>query len=276
MRRISLLLIALACGFAAAVALAQPKASRADAVAAPVFSAANPITFDFVHVGATSGTKTATVTNAGGAPLKFSAVTLTGRDVGDFRIIADGCTGLSVAPGTSCSVGVRFVPRAAGTRVANLRFTDNTPCHDWINLAGSGTEPETSARAQTATCESGADDTDTTTVASTTTAPGKTTTTVTTVPMVTASSVVGLPTRCSSRRTVVVRLKAPAGKTFTAVKVMLHGKTLKTLRGKAILTKISLRGLPRGRFTLQVRATTSDGKSFVRKHFYVTCVADKS
>jgi Abnormal spindle-like microcephaly-assoc'd, ASPM-SPD-2-Hydin len=273
MRRISLLLIALACGFVAAVALAQPKDSRADTHAAPVFSAVNPITFDFVGVGTTSGTRTATVTNAGAATLKFSAVTLTGRDVKDFRIVADGCTGVSVAPGTTCSVGVRFAPTTAGTRVANLRFTDNTPCHDWINLAGSGTETVASVRAQTATCESTVENT--TTVTSTTTLPGTTTTTTNTVGPVSASSVVGLPTTCSSRRTVVVRLTAPAGTTFTAVKVMLHGKTLKTLRGKAIRTKVSLRGLPRGRFTLQVRATTSKGTSFVRKHFYVTCVANK-
>jgi hypothetical protein len=273
MRRIPILLVALVCGLFVATALAQPKASNASA-SAPVFSSPSPVTFDFVSVGATSATRIATIRNTGDATLKFSAVDLGGRDSEDFRIASGNCAGSSLAPNATCDVGIQFAPSAPGTRVAYLRFTDNTPCHNWINLAGSGVATRVTT-AHASTCETGGDSdapSGTTTVTNTVTTPGATTPASSTV---NASSVVGLPTRCSSRRTVVVRLTAPSGQTFKVVKVMLHGKTLKTLSGKAIKTKISLRGLPRGRFTLQVRATTSDGKSFVRKHYYVTCVASK-
>jgi hypothetical protein len=93
---------------------------------------------------------------------------------------------------------------------------------------------------------------------------------------VSGASVIALPRSCVSRRTVTVGLAAPKGKSFKSVKFLLRGKTIKTLKGKSIKTKVSLVGLPRGRFTLEVRARTTDGKSYVRKHHYVTCVADKS
>jgi hypothetical protein len=274
MHRLPALVIALLCGVAAAAVLAQPSASHADAPSGPAFSSSvNPITFDFVAVGATT-TKSTTITNRGTAALTLSQVLLGGRDRASFRVASDSCTGASLAPGTSCAVGVTFAPATAGTLVAWLRFTDNaSPCGDWINIAGSGTATAapTLARAA-ATCG-----TDTTTTV-TTSAPGTSTTTTSTTTggPVSGSSVVTFAKTCTSRRTVSVGLAAPKGKTFAQVKVLLRGKTVKTLTGKAIKAKVSLKGLPRGRFTVEVRATTTDGQRYVRKHFYVTCVASKS
>jgi hypothetical protein len=274
MHRLPALLLALLCGVAAAAVLAQPDASHADATPGPVFSSSvNPITFDFVAVGATT-TKSTTITNRGTSALTLSQVLLGGRDRASFRVASDSCTGAALAPGATCAVGVTFAPATAGTLVAWLRFTDNaSPCGDWINIAGSGTATAapTLARAAATTC--GTDTT--TTVTTTTSAPGTSTTTTTGGP-VSGSSVVTFARTCTSRRTISVGLAAPKGKTFSVVKVLLRGKTVKTLKGKAIKAKVSLKGLPRGRFTVEVRATTTDGKRYVRKHFYVTCVAAKS
>jgi len=272
MRRIPLILLALVCGIVAAGTLAHPPVSQGQDATAPVFSSSlNPITFDFVPVGATSATKITTITNRGTATLKLSQVLLGGRDAKDFKVASDSCTGASLAPAATCTVGLSFAPSSSGTLVGWLRFTDNTPCFDWINIAGSGTDTAAPATARSATC--GTTTSSTTTVTTTTGTPG---TTPTPASPVSANSVVGFSKSCTSRRTVEVSLDAPKGKTFKTVKVLLHGKTIKTLKGKSIKTKVSLTGLPRGRFTVEVRATTTDGKRYVRKHYYVTCVASKS
>jgi Abnormal spindle-like microcephaly-assoc'd, ASPM-SPD-2-Hydin len=271
MRRLPLLLVALVCGLAVAT-LSAPRSSVAADQPAPIFAATvNPLTFDFVNVGDSSGSKTVTIGNTGTAPLVFTKVELLGRDKQDFAFSSETCAGQTLAPGQTCSIGVRFAPTKSGTRAAVVRFTDNTACHDFITLAGSGQETISSLKARAATCETSVLTTTTTSTTTTTTTTGSGGSST----PVSANSVVNLSKTCSSRRTVTVRLTAPAGKTFTAVKIMLRGKTIKTLKGKKIKTKISLAGLPRGRFTVRVRATTNDGKSFVRTHYYVTCVSKK-
>jgi hypothetical protein len=263
MRRISVLLaVALVCGLAASVSMTRADDSHAGV--GPLFQAINPLTFDFVKVGTTSETRLVTVTNVGDATLSLSRVELGGRDQQDFHIAADRCTGASLAPNETCDVSMQFAPTVAGTRYAFLRFTDNSPCQDYINMAGSGTSTAAPTMARTATCQSGVV---TKTVTNTTT---------TTLSPVSANSVITVTSKCSSRRTVDVGLAAPKGKTFKTVKFILRGKTIKTLSGKSIQTRISLKGLPRGRFTLQVKATTTDGKTYTRTHHYVTCVATKS
>lgn len=231
------------------------------------------MTFDFVGVGGTSAPQTTTVTNRGTAPLVIGQVLLGGRDAKDFKISGDSCANQTIAPAATCAVSVVFSPTASGTRVAWLRFTDNDACYDWINIAGSGTGAAATAAVAhaAAACQ--------VTVTQTVTTPGPGTTSTTTTPgsaNVGASSAITFPKTCSSRRTVTVGLKAPSGKTFKVVKVLLRGKTVKTLKGKAIRAKVALKGLPRGRFTVEVRATTTDGQKIVRKHYYVTCVTAKS
>jgi hypothetical protein len=276
MHRLTILVVALGCGLLVAFAATKSGTSPAQAAGTPHFSTADTsLTFDFVALGSTSATKVATIKNTGTAVLKFSAVEVGGRDAKDFKVVSDSCTGASVAVDATCTVGVQFTPSAAGTRVANLKFTDNTPCHDWITVAGSGDDTVKPVRASTATCEPSVDDAlanSGTTVTTTTT-----TTTPAPAPVSGSSSVVSIQksTTCESRRTISVGLKAPKGKTFSQVKILLRGKTLKTLKGSAIRTKVSLKGLPRGRFTLQVKATTTDGKHYNSTRHYVTCVASK-
>lgn len=270
MNRSSLLYVAAALA-AVATVIGGSSQSEAASSSAPAFTTTGPLTFDFVSVGSTSGPKSQAVANTGTAPLKIRKVTLTGRDDRDFKLVSDSCSGATVVPGASCSVAVVFAPRVPGTRVASLRFDDNTPCSNWINLAGSGTATLRRAVAGVAACDSRVQE-------ALNALPGTVTTTVT-PPSTTiaASSVVRLPSSktCASRRKVTIRLTAPKGKTFKSVRIRLRGKTVKTLKGKRITARVSLRGLPRGRFTLDVRAVTNDGKPFVQKRHYVTCVATK-
>lgn len=53
-----------------------------------------------------------------------SGVTVTGANASDFKIRSDGCSGQRLSAGGACQVWLRFVPTAAGTRLAALRVTD--------------------------------------------------------------------------------------------------------------------------------------------------------
>lgn len=65
------------------------------------------------------------VTNKGSAPLVVSGVLLGGVDPGDF-LVADRCQ-QPVPVGSSCEIGVRFAPQAAGGRSARLILLTNAP-----------------------------------------------------------------------------------------------------------------------------------------------------
>jgi Abnormal spindle-like microcephaly-assoc'd, ASPM-SPD-2-Hydin len=278
MRRPIIFVIALLGGLLSAGAFTLHSGTpTAQAAGTPVFSSPGVVTFDFVPVGTQSATRLFNVSNAGSAPLRFSNVTVAGRDGKDFRVTQDGCTGVTLAPGASCAVGIAFAPTVAGTRVATVRFKDNTPCASWVNLAGSGTQTLPPVAGRAATCESVVDGGSTVTTVANTTTVTTTTQGGGTSGAVSGASVVALPTArtCASRRVVTVHLTAPKGRTFTRVKILLHGKTLKTLKGKSIRAKISLRGLPRGRFTLEVRASVDDGTKYTNKKHYVTCIKDR-
>jgi hypothetical protein len=90
-------------------------------------------------VGTSTGTGTVTFTNnatAGGASVLVSSVAVTGGTAltwffsKDTTAGADTCTGVSVAPGASCTYGVRFTNVGAtrpGAHTGNISFTDNAP-----------------------------------------------------------------------------------------------------------------------------------------------------
>ena len=56
---------------------------------------------------------------------KFT-MTLDGTNASEFRLIDDTCTGIALAPGATCSVGVYALAATSGTKTANLRFTTAT------------------------------------------------------------------------------------------------------------------------------------------------------
>jgi hypothetical protein len=83
------------------------------------------ISFGTVHVGTTSGSRWITVLNAGSNVLSIVNVSRTGANPYDFVVPSDGCSGARLAPGASCTIGVRARPRARGTRTASLWISSN-------------------------------------------------------------------------------------------------------------------------------------------------------
>lgn len=101
---------------------------------APVTLSSSSLNFGTVTVGATSATKTVTLTNHLSASLTFAgAVTSAG-----FSVAGNTC-GPSIAAGASCTVSVTFSPGATGAVNGTLTFTDsaaNSP--QTVSLTGTG------------------------------------------------------------------------------------------------------------------------------------------
>jgi hypothetical protein len=85
-----------------------------------------------------------------------------------------------------------------------------------------------------------------------------------------------LPKNCSSRRRFTVHFKPPAGRTFKKVSVRINQRRFKVYRGHRISAFVTLKGLPRGRFTLLIDASLSPKGHYLRKRHYVTCVRNRS
>ncbi len=84
-----------------------------------------------------------TVTNTGNVPLTIAGVTFAGAGANDFFFGSWSCGG-SVAPGSSCQLGVRFAPAASGPRVATLTIVSNDPAGPAsVQLAGTGAQSST-------------------------------------------------------------------------------------------------------------------------------------
>ena len=89
--------------------------------------------FRDVGVQTTSEPEIVTVSNPGTAPLAISSIVTTG----DFRH-ATTC-GSTVAPGTTCTIAIRFSPTAVGTRTGETRIVSNAVTSpDRISLSGTG------------------------------------------------------------------------------------------------------------------------------------------
>ena len=89
------------------------------------FSPAAYLSFGNVNIPKTSTPLTLTVTNVGPVTVNFSNIGVSGTNPGDFAIQTSTC-GAALAAGTNCAVTVTFTPQAAGTRSANITFTDDT------------------------------------------------------------------------------------------------------------------------------------------------------
>ena len=106
----------------------------------PGFLASTP-TIPNTYVGTNSSTQTVTITNSGTANLVYGrrAVVLNGTNSSDFAIVADNCSGRSIAATRTCTVSFRFSPTSTGSRTANLVFTDNaTGSPHTVVLTGTG------------------------------------------------------------------------------------------------------------------------------------------
>jgi hypothetical protein len=106
----------------------------------PVFAANTPV-FPTQTVGTTGPGQEVTVTDTGDEPLTISGVAIAATEPasrGDFVLADDACTGVTVQPGESCTVLVRFAPaRADVTSEEALVFKTNTTAgEEEVTLTG--------------------------------------------------------------------------------------------------------------------------------------------
>jgi Abnormal spindle-like microcephaly-assoc'd, ASPM-SPD-2-Hydin len=100
-----------------------------DPAASPVVTLTpTSLGFGNVTVRVQSAAQTISVKNTGTAPLNVTAVTRNGAAAADYLVTtatATPCVGVSVVPGATCTIQVRFSPSAIGLRSASLTLTHN-------------------------------------------------------------------------------------------------------------------------------------------------------
>jgi ASPM-SPD-2-Hydin domain-containing protein len=108
---------------------------------APAVSLApGALTFGSQDTGTRSAPQSVTVTNTGSGSLFINGAAV--PNTLDFTVVGDGCSGLTLAPGGSCSVSIVFSPSQAGSLAAAFVVTDNAPnSPQRAALSGTGTTP---------------------------------------------------------------------------------------------------------------------------------------
>jgi Putative Ig domain/Abnormal spindle-like microcephaly-assoc'd, ASPM-SPD-2-Hydin len=158
--------------FAALTALAVPAAAAGDhgsgggggtpppppAGAPAVTFTPTSLTFAAQAIGTTSAPQSITVSNTGNAPLFINSAATRGANPLDFTQVSDGCSGVTLAAGTSCSVSITFSPTASGARSATFILTDNaagSPQTVPISGSGTGQNPPLAIDSRFFTCANG-------------------------------------------------------------------------------------------------------------------------
>ena len=102
----------------------SPQQIKLTAVVINPVASFRPSEFDFdaQKVG-TSKQSSTTLINTGATPLKVTSVSVTGTNASDF-VPSNNCP-TSLAPGGSCTIGLKFTPSQVGNRVASLVVVDN-------------------------------------------------------------------------------------------------------------------------------------------------------
>ncbi|MCG3149753.1 MAG: hypothetical protein PCFJNLEI_03218 [Verrucomicrobiae bacterium] len=110
----------------------------------PLFcpNAVSSLAFGEVTTGTFSPEQFLVITNCGTADLLITNAVVVGVASNEFVITTDLCSGNPIAPGETCSIGVKFVPGTAGVRTATLRINDNTATSPHtVGLSGTGRAP---------------------------------------------------------------------------------------------------------------------------------------
>ena len=94
----------------------------------------DPVDFGSVPIGALGVTGSATILSVGTGPAQIGSVAISGQASGDFLLSANPCTGTSLAPGTSCPLGLLFIGTATGTRTALLSVASDAGPPEVIRL----------------------------------------------------------------------------------------------------------------------------------------------
>ena len=141
------------------VAAVAAGAGGAAAAGAPAVTfTPTSLTFAAQAIGTTSAPQSITITNTGSAPLFINSAATRGANPLDFTQVSDGCSGLTLAAGTSCSVSITFSPTASGSRSATFILTDNaagSPHTVPITGTGTGQNPPLAIDSRFFTCANG-------------------------------------------------------------------------------------------------------------------------
>ncbi len=108
-----------------------------------VFSA-NPLDFGTATAGSPV-TRSQTITNGGDAAFTVNAIS-NGCCFNDYTVATDGCTGVSIAPGASCSLTFKFDPWGSGDRSDFIRvFANSYAINATFNVTATGVAPSPSS-----------------------------------------------------------------------------------------------------------------------------------
>jgi hypothetical protein len=92
-------------------------------------------------VNVSTTTASFTVQNTGNAPAATLGTTVSGTNPGDFIIVGNTCSGVTLSPGQGCTLGVQFRPTASGARSASLDVSANGGVSTAASLSGTGIAP---------------------------------------------------------------------------------------------------------------------------------------
>lgn len=77
---------------------------------------------------------------------------------------------------------------------------------------------------------------------------------------------------CVSRRAFRIRLRVPRGRTAVSARVRVNGKQVQVVRGRRLKAPVVLRGLPKGKVTVQITIRLKGGKTVKGTRRYNTCI----
>ena len=107
----------------------------------PVATLTSPASVDFGSLNAgQSSTKTVTLSSTGTIPVLINAASIAGAD---YSVVSDGCSGLSLTPGSTCTVTLKYTASGTpGPSSGTLKVTSNaTSSPNTIALTGSSISP---------------------------------------------------------------------------------------------------------------------------------------
>jgi hypothetical protein len=109
-------------------------------LATPITASPKPLAFAAQTVATPSAAQVVTLTNTDPlAPVTINSASFVGTNAADYSVVADQCSGVLVAAGGTCTLGVVFTPSVAGSSSAALSVTHtgiNTPVQ--VPISGSG------------------------------------------------------------------------------------------------------------------------------------------
>jgi len=97
------------------------------------------IDFGDIELGSTSIPQVVTIENTGEVDLDIQSVLVTGVNLAEFPVVADDCTGETLAPQSECTLEVVFSPTGSGERSAQIDVRSSAQSSlDTVTLSGNG------------------------------------------------------------------------------------------------------------------------------------------